>query len=72
MLFCLACWCCNLAGTGKTVFLYDVMFEYALHDHPILWHSYDEPHTLLCFGPDGVREGSQEAFRKELLDRDTM
>lgn len=48
------------------------MFEYALHDHPILWHSWELPDTVFCFGPDGVKEGSREAFKKELLDHDTM
>lgn len=67
-----ATWCSNLAGTGQTVFLYDIMFEYSLRNHPILWHSWELPDTLYCFGPDGVREGSREAFKKELLDPDAM
>ena len=70
-------WCSPLlllhvAGTGKTAFLFDMMYEYALHDHPILYHSWESPNTIFCFGPNGVRHGNREAFEDELLDPDAM
>lgn len=62
----------SFAGIGKTVWLYDSMYEYAIEGHTIIFHGWDQPDLLYCFKPDGVWLGPKEAFKTELEDPNTV
>jgi hypothetical protein len=60
-----------VADARNIEYLYDELYERADGKHTVIWHSWDAPEEMYCFGPDGVRRGKLEAFTDELMDPNT-